>query len=468
MFLNSLSGRFLLLTVIFVMLAEVLIFVPSVARFREDYMQARLERGQIASLSVLANVDQMVDPDLERELLENAGIMNVVLQRDAMRELVLSSPMPESITASFDLRDASPWVLMRDAVLRLFDTKDRSIRVIGAPVKQAGQLIEVTLHTREMRAQMLDYGRRILLLSAAISVITAALLFFAVRRFLVAPISRVVRYITAYKEAPEDVSQIIIPSAGITELHEAEEALRAMQIELSAALKQKARLASLGGAVAKISHDLRNMLTTAQLLADRMEMSADPLVVRTTPKLINSLTRAVHLCESTLTFGKAEEPPPTVSEFPLAEVVADVVEGEMLAVADGVIAFRTDIPEGLKILADREQLFRVLSNLARNARQAIAATSAPGNVTISAGQDRQVWTIRLQDSGPGIPQKALEKLFTPFEGGMRKGGSGLGLAIAWELVAGHGGRLELEESGAKGTRFCITLPKPGLTNQADG
>lgn len=459
MFLNSLSGRFLLLTAAFVMLAEVLIFVPSVARFRENYLQARLERAQIASLAVLANVDEMVDPALEAELLENAGVLNVALKRDSIRELVLASPMPGPIEHSYDLRSATSWILIRNAVVRLFNPADQMIRVIGTPVKQAGQQIEVTLHTGDMRSAMLDYGRRVFLLSLVISVITSAFLFIAVRRFLVSPISRVVRHIAAYKESPEDLAQIIEPNAGITELFEAEEALREMQIALSASLKQKDRLATLGGAVAKISHDLRNMLTTAQLLADRMEQSEDPAVKRTTPKLVNSLTRAINLCESTLTFGKAEEPAPMLSEFPIRQIIDDVVESEQLAVRGGSVTFVVHQPEDLMIRADSEQVFRVLSNLVRNARQAIVASKKPGQITLTVAEAESNWAISVHDTGPGLPPRALEKLFKPFEGGMRKGGSGLGLAIASELVMGHGGTLKLASTNGDGTCFEMMIPK---------
>ncbi len=462
MFLNSLSGRFLLLTVAFVMLAEVLIFLPSVARFREDYLQARLERGQIASLAVLANIDEMVDPELEKELLQNAGVLNVALRRDAVRELVLSSPMTEQVAATFDLRTATPWKLIKDAVLRLLDPENHVIRVIGTPVNKAGLQIEVTLYSMPMRREMLDYGGRILLLSAVISVITAAMLFFAVRRFLVTPISRVVNNITAFKDSPEDRSLIIRPNAGITELREAEEALKSMQEELSAALKQKDRLATLGGAVAKISHDLRNMLTTAQLLADRMEMSQDPAVKRTTPKLVSSLTRAVSLCESTLAFGKAEEPAPDISEFSIKQLIEDVIESEELAIPAGAVTFKASLPPDMVVRADPEQVFRVLSNLVRNAGQAIIATNQPGRVVVTAEPGDTSWVVHVRDSGPGLPKKALEKLFKPFEGGARKGGSGLGLAIASELMQGHGGVLELVESDENGTCFRIVMPNlPG-------
>ena len=465
MFLNSLSGRFLLLTIVFVMLAEVLIFVPSVARFREDYLQARLERGQLATLAVLATADAMVEPELEAELLQNAEVMNVVLRRNEVRELVLSSPMGGPISRTIDLRVATPWILIRDALYRLFDPVDQTIRVIGTPVKQAGLEIEITMHTAEMRSAMLDYGARVFMLSAVISIITAALLFLAVRRFLVAPIHRVVQHITAYKDAPEDISQVIEPSAGIQELFNAEVALREMELELSKALKQKARLAALGGAVAKVSHDLRNMLTTAQLLADRMEMSDDPAVKRTTPKLVNSISRAVNLCEKTLAFGKAEEPAPVRTDFPIRQLIDDVIESEMLALPEGAVEVDVVLAHDLRIHADPEQVFRVLSNLVRNASQAIMATEEAGRIVIDVKETEGAWDIHVHDSGPGLPPKALEHLFRPFEGGTRKEGTGLGLAIASELVRGHGGRLELTESGSSGTSFRIQLPdmrKDGL------
>ena len=115
----------------------------------------------------------------------------------------------------------------------------------------------------------------------------------------------------SYAAAPEDARRIIQPSAGVRELNEAEHALQSMQSDLTSMLRQRERLAALGSAVAKISHDLRNILTSAQLFADRIDSSDDPVVARMAPKLMNSITRAVHLCESTLAFGKAEEPAPT-------------------------------------------------------------------------------------------------------------------------------------------------------------
>lgn len=457
MFLNSLSGRFLVLTVIFVMIAEVLIFVPSVARFREDFLLSRLERAQIASLSLLAN--DMIDADLERELLKNAGVMNVVLRRDEMRQLVLSSPIPTPIQATFDLRDPGAFTLIRDALACLLDPEEQVIRVIGNPVREAGLLIEVTMETAPLRSAMIDYGLRILLLSAMISVVTAGLLFLAVRRFLVRPINGVVNSITSYAEAPEDARRIIVPSAPVTELRQAEAALQSMQTQLTGALRQKERLAQLGGAVAKISHDLRNILTTAQLFADRMEISDDPAVKRAAPKLVGSITRAVSLCETTLAFGKAEEPPPQLTRVLLLPLVEEVLDSERLALGDAPIVLEAAIPAGLTLRADPEQLFRVLSNLVRNARQAIAITNRPGRVIVTAEETEDAWRIAVTDTGPGLPDKARTHLFQPFQGAARKGGFGLGLSIAADLVRGHGGRLDLASTGKDGTVFEMVLPK---------
>ncbi|MBJ3764165.1 HAMP domain-containing histidine kinase [Maribius pontilimi] len=455
--LNTLSGRFLALTVVFVMIAEVLIFLPSVARFREDYLLSRLERAQIASLALLA--DEMIDPALEGELLENAEVFNVVLRRDEIRQLVLSSPIPSPIVATYDMRDSSPWTLIRDALETLARPGNEVIRVLGSPVREGGELIEITMATGPLRGAMLEYGLRVLVLSAVISVVTALLLFLAVRRFLVVPIQGVVAAMESYAKAPEDARRIIEPHAGIVELRAAEEALQSLQTQLTAALKQKDRLAQLGGGVAKISHDLRNVLTTSQLFADRIETTTDPTVARMVPKLLNSIRRAVSICEGVLAFGRADEPPPALSHVSLAQIVHDVIDGERLAAGDAEISFSEDVSPTMLVRADPEQLYRVISNLVRNARQAIEASRKAGEIGISAVETDVAWIIRVSDTGPGLPPKAQEHLFLPFQGAVKKGGSGLGLAIAAELVRGHGGTLGLYETGPRGTTFEITLPK---------
>ncbi|MDO7631336.1 MAG: HAMP domain-containing histidine kinase, partial [Loktanella sp.] len=294
---------------------------------------------------------------------------------------------------------------------------------------------------------------------AVISVITAFLLFLAVQGLLVRPIKRVVGHMQSYAKSPEDARRIITPSARVTELRDAEMALQSMQVELTGALKQKERLAQLGGAVAKVSHDLRNILTSAQLFTDRIEGSDDPLVKRMAPKLVGSITRAVNLCETTLAFGRVDEPAPALTRVNLARIVSDVFDSERLAAGDDDISFAEDIPVGMTLRADGEQLYRAIFNLVRNARQAITATGKAGEISIKGFEDDNAWWIVVSDTGPGLPPKAKEFLFQPFQGGARKGGSGLGLVIAADLVRGHGGRLDLASTGVDGTVFKIQLPK---------
>lgn len=454
---NSLSGRVLVLTIIFVMLAEVMIFVPSVANFREDFYRSHLERAQIASLTLLAN--DMLDPALENELLTNAGVYNVVLHRDETRQLVLSSAIPGMVEETYDLRDAGAITLIVDALQRIANPDNEIVRVIGEPVREGGLTIEVTMPTSALRYALIDYGLNILALSLVISVVTASLLFLAMRRLLLKPIQKLVASMQSYAAAPEDARRIIRPSTSATELRQAETALHELQTDLTQSLKQRERLAQLGEAVAKISHDLRNILTTAQLFTDRIEISEDPAVRRLAPKLENSMRRAVSLCESTLSFGRAQEPTPVINRIALADIVHDIFEGERLADHEHDLAYTESVPAGMMINADPEQMFRVISNLVRNARQAIVSSGKAGEINVSAEESDGSWIIRVIDTGPGLPPKAQEYLFQPFQGNVRKGGVGLGLAIAEELVRGHGGQLTLEDTNEKGTSFRIELPR---------
>ena len=454
---NSLSGRVLVLTIIFVMLAEVMIFVPSVANFREDFYRSHLERAQIASLTLLAN--DMLDPALENELLTNAGVYNVVLHRDETRQLVLSSAIPGMVEETYDLRDAGAITLIVDALQRIANPDNEIVRVIGEPVREGGLTIEVTMPTAALRYALIDYGLNILALSLVISVVTASLLFLAMRRLLLKPIQKLVASMQSYAAAPEDARRIIRPSTSATELRQAETALHELQTDLTQSLKQRERLAQLGEAVAKISHDLRNILTTAQLFTDRIEISEDPAVRRLAPKLENSMRRAVSLCESTLSFGRAQEPTPVINRIALADIVHDIFEGERLADHEHDLAYTESVPAGMMINADPEQMFRVISNLVRNARQAIVSSGKAGEINVSAEESDGSWIIRVSDTGPGLPPKAQEYLFQPFQGNVRKGGVGLGLAIAEELVRGHGGQLTLEDTNKNGTSFRIELPR---------
>lgn len=456
--LGSLSGRLLIVTISVVMLTEVAIFVPSVAQFRADYLQERVRRAEIAALTVLTAKDRMVDGELETELLRRAEVLNIVIGNDGVRQLVLNSPDLPPVIANYDLRETGFGQLIVDSVLRMISTEQGVARIISEPMAGLGDEIEITIEVGPLRAAMFDYAYRVLELSFILLLTTAMMVFLAMRRFVVRPIMNVVAGVKHFSENPEDSARIVRPESHVREIAEAEQAIAEMQREVHAALRAQARLASLGQAVAKISHDLRNILATTQLLADRISASDDPGVARSAPKLVASLGRAIRLCDRTLAYGRAEEAPPEPRLVRLRELAEEVVDELGLAPDDPHVQSAIEIPSWLTVRADPEHLYRVLSNLARNAEEAIRADGRPGQLTISAYATEDRIEIRVNDTGPGMPARALEHLFQPFRGGTRREGTGLGLAIANELVQANAGELSLVTSTTSGTEFRILLP----------
>jgi signal transduction histidine kinase len=272
---------------------------------------------------------------------------------------------------------------------------------------------------------------------------------------MVRPMRRITQSMTAFRDDPEDVARSAIdPSLRSDEIGVAERELADMQSRLRAALHQKSRLAALGIAVTKISHDLRGILATARLVSDRMADSEDPEVRRLTPTLLGAIDKAVDLCSKTLTFITDKPPEPRRSRFPFA-VLAEEAGQSLPEVARGDAAWAIKVQADLTIEADRDQIFRVIANLGRNAVQSGATRI---ELAASAAEDGRV-TITVADNGPGLAPRARERLFQPFAGSARPGGSGLGLAIARELMRAHGGDIRLVRSTGEGTVFELELPE---------
>lgn len=453
---GSLSRRLLALTVLFIMLAEVLIFVPSVANFRLNWLEQRLAAAQIASLALEARPDNMVSPALREELLKNAQVYAVALHRDDSRRLVLSEDMPPTVDTSFDLRDAMAMTLVMDAFETVFAGDGRIILVTGKPRFGAGESIEIVFDETPLRHAMLQYGKNIFLLSLVISIITASLIYVVLHFVLVRPMRRITENMVAFRDNPEDARLVIAPSVRADEIGVAERELSRMQKDIRATLSQKAHLASLGVAVSKINHDLRNILTSAQLISDRIGAVDDPTVQHLAPRLFASIDRAIDLCAKTLRFGRAEEAAPERKPVSLRAFADEVVEAAWPE--DDDVTWVNEVPPDLVVDADPDHLFRILLNLARNAAQALAEGGRGGEVRLAASRAGGHVHIDMSDSGPGLPSKAREHLFEPFSGGVRTDGTGLGLAIAAELVRVHGGHIELVSTGSTGTTFRICIP----------
>src|ERR1700722_464215 len=272
----------------------------------------------------------------------------------------------------------------------------------------------------------------------------------------------------AFHADPENPTRVMVPSRRRDEIGFVERELAEMQRDLAAMLAQKTRLAALGLAVSKINHDLRNLLASAQLFSDRLAVLPDPQVQRFAPKLMRALERAIDFCQSTLSYGRAQEPPPDRRPVALMELVEEVRDTLGLQ-PDAPIGWITAIERGLTVDADRDQLLRVLVNLARNAVQALESR-APNDanrdqIRITGRREGAVVIIEVADTGPGFSEQARAHLFEAFQGSTRTGGSGLGLAIAAELVRAHGGEMNLVD-GTIGATFRMKIPDRPIPLQA--
>lgn len=453
---NSLSAKLLALTILFVLLAEVLIYTPSIARFRMTYLEERLAAAHIAALSVEAAPDFMVTKALQAKLLAYAGAHVIDLIQPDARVYMLSRPMPPEVDETFDLRGGGNWSLIVDAFCALVEQRDRVIRVIDRSPKDRAQRVEITMDERPMIDAMLEFSRSILGVSVAISLIAAGLLFITLNALLVRPMRRLTDSMVAFRRDP-DGAPSVEPERRRDEIGVAGNELAAMQGAVRTALRQRERLAALGTAVAKINHDLRGILSTASLLSERLSESSDPEARRVTPRLMASLDRAVELCGQTLSFTRDGALPLRVAPFDL-RALTEEVGAQVLATVrpDGArveAVWSNAVPEGLTIQGDAGQLSRALVNLGRNAVQAGAE-----RVRVAAERRGDRLILTVADNGPGLPPRARDHLFQPFAGSARAGGVGLGLAIAREVARAHGGDLRLLASTGEGSVFAIDLP----------
>ena len=454
----GLSGKLLLLTTAFVMIAEVLIYVPSIANFRIMWLQDRLAAAHTAALVLDAAPSGMVPESLAEQILDSIGAKSVVMKTDQQRHLLVARNFSAEVDQTVDVRGIKPLKAIFEAFKTLFASKSTDlIRAVG-PAPRGGQYVEIVVEEAPLRAAMLVYSRNILLLSLVISVITAALVYLTLLLLFVRPMHRITENMTRFRRDPEAPGRIIVPSHRSDEIGIAQRELSAMQQDLVSMLHEKSRLASLGLAVSKINHDLRNLLASAQLFSDRLAGLPDPKVQQFAPKLMRALERAIAFCQSTLSYGGAHELPPDRRPIQLEMLVADV--RETLALSE-TIGWISAVERGLVVDADHEQLLRVLLNLTRNAAQALEARApndpARDQVRVTGRREGAVVVIEVSDTGPGLSAKARSHLFEPFQGSGRTGGTGLGLAIAAELVRAHDGEIKLVE-GTIGATFRLTIP----------
>jgi signal transduction histidine kinase len=456
---DGLAGRLLALTALFVLAGEICIFVPALAEFHENWLRERINQAQIAALA--AEPDNEIADALQYQLLTNAEVQHVALQREGERVLLLGDPNaspPTTPPVTYDYTAASDWQRLAWAYDTFFARSGRVLRVIARPRFETGEFIEIVLREDALKRAMSAFAGRFLAVSTLILAAAAALIYVMLTFAFVRPMRDLTQAIERFRDRPEDVSIAFPRSRGADEIGRAQRAAADMAEQVRNALRQNERLAALGAAVARIGHDLRNMLSTAQLVADRLSKSEDPEVRRLAQRLERTVDRAAGLASSTLKYGRADEKAPEIERVEVAPSVADAASDALTGYER--IAFRPDVEPGLACMADPEHLHRILVNLVRNAAQAMEADArGDKSVVVRAARFDTRCEIEVIDHGPGVRPDLRERLFEPFvSAAPEAGGTGLGLAISRELTRAMGGELELVRTGAEGATFKITLP----------
>lgn len=443
---HSLSFRLFLITLGSILLVEFLIFLPSATNARNNWINTRIEAARTAALALEAAPSRMVSGELSDELLQSAEVLGVAELLEARREQLLPA-------RGLDGRDMVPinlyketgFASMKGALGTLF-AKDDRVLMVRAPGSADGRTIEVLLEEEPLKRELWDFAWRILVLSLIISIIIAALLYGLLYWLVVKPMQRVTESVERFSDDPGSWTRTLPPTRRRDEIGRAQNALVDMEAAVSESFRQKGRLAELGEAVAKITHDLRNSLSAAQLVSDRLAKSEDPRVQSAAPRLERALRRAITLATQTLQYGKSDAPAAELQEFNLFDAIEDAaLEGIS---ANPKVDWVNDIPPATRVKADPEHLHRIASNLIRNAAQAIE----------DDGEVSAVWedgALLIVDNGPGLPARAQENLFKPFAGSSKRDGSGLGLAIARDLARAMGADLELESTNETGTVFKV-------------
>ena len=457
---TSLPGKLLGLAVAFVLLAKIMIFIPSAADYRADWLGARAEAAHLAAIAGEAG-------DLSEaqvgELLEGVDALLVARVSDGMNQRVLAradEPVDTMVVA--DLRTMGFWESLVETCHTFFAPPGRHIRIIAEPETRPGEEISVVVPEAGLKRDLYTYSLNILWLSIFISAVTGGLIYLSLLIILVRPMRRLARAMTAFQADPSDPVRAIAPSRRRDEIGDAETALAAMQSDVRNALRSRERLAALGAAVAKINHDLRNVLSSAQLISDRLAMSSDARVAAMGERLVRAVDRGVRLCQETLDYGRSEEREPETQACNLRNALDDAAGDAFSAV--GASDWENRVDEALTVLADPDHLHRIFLNLFRNALQAmersdprVLSVEAEASAAHEGGRERIA--IRVRDTGPGLPERALERLFEPFSASSSKGGAGLGLSIARELARAMGGDVALHHTGEDGAVFEVVLKR---------
>ncbi|MBA3068413.1 MAG: HAMP domain-containing histidine kinase [Hyphomonas sp.] len=444
--------RLFALTLGAILFTEFLIFIPSASGLRTQWLTERVSAARIASLALEAAPMREVSDDLAKSLLMNAEVLAVAEIEDDMRFQLLAPKVPiEGPTRAVDLRTSTMIGRSLAALSEYFAPRDE-VLIVSADGSAEGRFLEIVLPQAPLKASMIAFAWRITGLSLIIALVAAVLIYAVLDGLVVRPMKRVTISVEQFSKDPGSWTRRLSPTTRRDEIGRAQNALSGMEEAVADAFRQRVHLAELGSAVAKINHDLRNSLASAQLVSDVLAKSEDPRVLRAAPRLERALERAIELATATLDYGKAAPRPPKLQTVTVRTVLMEAADE---ALNGGNPGITVDVPLGLTLETDPDHLYRIASNLLRNAAEAMSQAGKPDpHIRITAGRGALIF----RDNGPGLPEKARDNLFKPFAGSTRTNGTGLGLVIAHELAAALGGELTLLETSDAGTAFRLALP----------
>ncbi|MEE2565837.1 HAMP domain-containing sensor histidine kinase [Hyphobacterium marinum] len=453
--LESLPGRLLLFIIVFAMIAQLIIFLPLATAFRNNWIAERAQAAHIAALSADVAGGAAPSDAVVRQLLTGADAVAVARFTEGRNELVLYGGPVDGPLVTLDRRSANWAGDVAETAGTFFAPSGRYLRIIAEPRSAPGDVMDVIVPEAPLKRELAAYSAGLFWLSAFIAVVTGALIYVTLFYLFVRPMRKLTRAMARFQKDPENPARTIRPSGRSDEIGTAEIALAELQTDVRQALKQRERLASLGAAVAKINHDLRNVLASAQLVSDRLAASDEPATRKMGERLVRAIGRGIRLCEETLRFGRSEERPPEKRALSLRLSLEEAAADAMAA--EGSAVWVNEVEADLTVQADPDQVHRIFLNLFRNALQAMDGLGEPGRLTVGARREGEAVRIEVADTGTGVPDKVREHLFEPFSGSARRDGTGLGLATARELARAHGGDVELVSTGPGGTVFAVRL-----------
>ncbi len=332
------------------------------------------------------------------------------------------------------------------------------------PTESILGIMQMTISYARMETMLSRSHLRLMALSVAMAVIASLIVLGLVRKWVTKPVKQLLS--GTRRVADGDLGHVI--PVGEAELGALAKAFNKMQEKLLSSQRQliiAEKLASIGKLAASVAHEINNpltgILTFAEDLADRAApddpRSQDYEVIR------HEAMRCREIVRDLLDFSRQDKPnlrPININDV-LVHMIKFVSKQALFRNVEIITALHEDLPP---VIADPTQVEQVILGLLVNASEAMPDG---GKIFVDSNpiQQKGEIEISIRDSGSGIPEENLQRIFEPFFS--TKGGKsmGIGLAVSWNIINQHGGRLEVDSRPGEGTIFRIFMPvdKPAAT-----